>query len=115
MWHEKPKYIKIYYIQETINGKIKHYLHPKNEYLYAAVRQLSFYERSSQNALLDGADVEFIINRRKVKPDMYIEFNDDTYKISAIDNYDFQSDEMRLLAQEVETIKFDKVIGDEWK
>lgn len=114
MWHEKPKQIKIYYIQETIDGKSKHYIHPKDEYLYAHIRQLSFYERSNQNALLDGADIEFIINRRKVKPDMYIEFLDDTYKISAIDNYDFNSDEVRLLAKEVESINFDKVLGDDW-
>ena len=114
MWHLKFKKIKIYYIQETIDGKIKHYIHPIDEYLYASVRQLSFYERNNQNALLDGADMEFIINRRKVKPDMYIEFNEDTYKISAIDNYDFNSDEVRLLAKEVESINFDKVIGDAW-
>lgn len=115
MWHLKFKKIKIYYIQETIDGKTKHYIHPINESLYASVRQLSFYERNNQNALLDGADMEFIINRRKVKPDMYIEFNEDTYKISAIDNYDFNSEEVRLLAKEVESINFDKVLGDIWK
>jgi SPP1 family predicted phage head-tail adaptor len=101
-----PRYPKIHDIRifQEIDQKpdpIKQYIHKTDTTLKAYARQLTASETSSLNALQDAGYVEFVINKRKVLIDMFIEFKGRTYQISAVDPFDFISPEIKIQAYEV--------------
>lgn len=101
-----PRYHKIHDIRifQEIDQKpdpIKQYIHAENTVLKAYARQLTASETSSLNALQDSGYVEFVINKRPVSVDMFVEFKDRTFQISAVDPFDFISPEIKIQAYEV--------------
>jgi SPP1 family predicted phage head-tail adaptor len=115
----KDKRIKIFreHDQEIdgvlINYKI--YEHPKNTTISAYVRQLSQNERNTARAVHDDSSIEFVINHRNIKPDMFIEFMDKTYQIGAPDQLEFYQTEIKFRAKEVTPKTYDQVIYKGWK
>lgn len=110
----KDKKIKIYFEQETEAGTIKHYIHPENVSLNAYVRQLSASEQNAANALQDRSDIEFVINKREIKPDMFVEFKGKTYQMSSPDNYMFYETEVKFRAFEISNKHYVGEIYEGW-
>jgi len=86
---DKKPCIKIFKNIETPTGPIKKYIHPKNTLLNAYVRQLSAREQNIGNAEIDGSTIEFTVNKRKLSGDMFVEFKEEVYQISGVDNFEF--------------------------
>ncbi len=80
---------------------IKQYIHKEGSKLKAYARQLTSGETASLNAIQDSGYVEFVINKRDVLVDMFIEFKGKTYQIEAVDPFDFQTPELKLQAYQV--------------
>lgn len=103
----KPKNHKIRIFQEIEmhNGTIKKYIHKKNTFLKADVRQLSSNEQAVAGAIHDSSDIEFIINRRNISVDMFVEFKrfgvERVYQISGVDNFKFFNTDISFRAYEV--------------
>ena len=108
----KDKKIRIFKEIQTKPGLIKHYIHPNGTYLNAYVRQLSATEQNQANAIQDGSAIQFVINNREVKTDMYVEFRDKTYQMGPPDNFEFYNTEIKFIAYEV-TPK-DDYLSIEW-
>jgi len=86
----KDKMIKIFSEIETELGNKKKYIHPNNTTLCAHVRQLSAFEKATNQTIQDGSDIQFTINQRTINQSMFIEWDGHTYAIDGIDNYEFQ-------------------------
>ncbi len=86
----KDKQIKIFGIRETTTGAVKVYIHPINTTLSAHVRQLSAFERVTNQDIQDGSDIQFTINQRNLQEANYIEWRGNVYIIDGVDNYEFQ-------------------------
>lgn len=101
----KPHRIKIYYEEEIGDNYIKQYIIPKDKYIKAYARQLSANEQASANAVQDSSFYEFVINKRDVKIDMFIEFDrgygEQTFEISGTDFMEFFKGEITIRAVEV--------------
>lgn len=69
--------------------------------LRAYVRQLSANERNEARALQDDSELEVAINKRAVVQDLYMEFNGSTYQIGAVDNFEFEGNELKFRARPV--------------
>lgn len=110
----KDKLIKIYFERESEEGIIKEYIHPINIYLKAYVRQVASFETVYEQTRHDTSHLIFVINRRKVRTDMFIEFRNKTYNINSIDNFEFYiTHEIKIIASEIEPHKHIKIIGSE--
>jgi len=105
----KDKNIRIFWEDVDGDESIKHYIHPRNSFLKAYVIQLSANEQASADAIQDRSDIEFIVNYREIIVDMYVEFNNKTYRISGIDYYEFYITEVKFRAYEVNVKQYDKV------
>ena len=113
----QPRYIKKQKIRifQEIDQKpdpIKQYIHAEDTYLKAYARQLTASETASLNAIQDTGYIEFVINKRAVIQDMFIEFKGKTYQISSVDPFDFETPEIKLQAYEVNTKSY---IDVRWK
>jgi SPP1 family predicted phage head-tail adaptor len=101
-----PKYHKnhkvlIFYEIDQKPDPIKQYIHAQGTKLSAYARQLTSSETAALNAIQDSRYVEFVINKRKLEVDMFVEFKGKTYQISAVDDYDFMNPETKFQAYEV--------------
>lgn len=98
----KDKQIRVFQEIESEAGTIKRYIHPAGTYLKAYVRQLSANEQNTANAVQDASDIEFVINKRQIKPDMFVEFFDGfetkTYQVGSRDNFEFYNTEIKFRA-----------------
>jgi len=74
----------------------------------AYVRQLSAEERFSAMAIQDDSSIEVVINKRPgITHDLYMEFQDKTYQVGAIDNFTFEDTELKFRVKEVIPPLFD--------
>lgn len=113
-FYVKDKQIKIYFERDSEDGIIKHYIHPIDSYLKAYVRQIASFETSYEQAMHDTSQLIFIINNRNIRTDMFIEFNNKTYNINSIDNYEFyKNNNLKLITSEIEPHKYIKVLGSD--
>ena len=100
----KPHRIKIYYEEEIGEDYIKQYIIPEGKYIRAYARQLSASEQASADGVQDSSFYEFVINKRDIKVDMFIEFNrgygEQTFQIKAVDFMEFFKGEIALRAEE---------------
>lgn len=103
----KPKHhnIRIFKEIETHHGTIKEYIHSKNSFLKANVRQLSANEQAVAGAIHDSSDIEFTINRRNISVDMFVEFKrfgvERVYQMSGVDNFKFFNTDITFRAYEI--------------
>lgn len=114
----KDKHIRIYQDIDTELGTIRIYQHPKDTTLRAYIRQVSNYEVNQSGGLMDGSNVEIVINKRDITQDMFVEFleNGKTYKISPPDNLEFNTlGEIKLVGVEVAPTEPIKIQYKEWK
>ena len=108
----KDKKIRIFMEIPSEFGITKKYIHPENTYLNAYVRQLSATEQNTSNAIQDGSAIQFVINQRRIKTDMFVEFKDKTYQMGPPDNFEFYRSEVKFIAYEVNPK--DDYIAIEW-
>jgi len=99
-YHKRHR-IRIFQEIDQKPDPIKQYIHAQDTYLKAHARQLTASDTSSLNALQDSGYIEFVINKRNVKQDMFIEFDGKTLQISSVDPFDFETPELKLQAYEV--------------
>lgn len=115
----KDRNIKVYYeLNNKVNGEVvatKVYIHPKETFIKAYVRQLSSQETAVAKSNQDASTVEMIVNPRRYLVDMYVEFNNKTYQITSIDNLEFNGTEMKLRMKEVNQKNFDVTKWEDWK
>ena len=108
----KDKKIKIFMEVPSEFGVTKKYIHPEGTSLNAYIRQLSATEQNTANAIQDGSAIEFVINNRKIKTDMHVEFKGKTYQMGPPDNFEFYKTEVKFIAYEVNPR--DDYIATEW-
>lgn len=110
----KDKLIKIYFERESEEGIIKKYIHPIDVSLKAYVRQVASFEMPIEQTMHDTSQVIFVINDRKVRTYMLIEFNGKTYNINAIDEFEFYNHtDLKITASEIEPKRYIKAIGSD--
>jgi hypothetical protein len=114
----KDKIIKLFSEVETMTHDgvelIKVYHHPHGHGIKAYARQLSNSERQSAKALQDDSTIEFVIGKRHIAQDMYVEFKDKVYRIGPTDSFEFYDTEVKFRAQEVNLNAYDHVIHKGW-
>jgi head-tail adaptor len=110
----KDKQIKIYRETDSGKGVERQYIHPKDSFIKAYIRQLSSQERYLNSAEVDGSEIEIVINQRDVHPDMYIVFKDKHYQIGPLDRFEFYNTEVKFRAREVTPRKPQGVTDQEW-
>jgi head-tail adaptor len=110
----KDKIIKIYQETTKDKGVLREYIHPKDSYIKAYIRQLSSSERYLNRAEVDGSEIEIVINKRDVHPDMYIEFGEKHYQIGPLDHFEFYNTEVKFRAKEITPRKPQVVTYEEW-
>lgn len=113
-YHIKDKEIKIYSETKNSRGIIREYIHPEHSTIKAYIRQLSNQERYINAAEVDGSEIEVVINKRDVAPDMNIEFKDKHYQIGPLDNFLFYNTEVKFRAKEVTPRKCIETLFKEW-
>lgn len=97
----KDKKIRIFSEHSVPGGLVKHYIHARETHLNAYVRQLSANEQYQANAIQDGSAIQFVINKRKIQTDMFVEFHGKTYQMGPPDNFEFYNAEIKFIAYEV--------------
>ena len=83
--------------------------------LNAYVRQLSANEQNAANSIRDGSNVQFVINFREIKTDMFVEFKGKTYQIGPADLFEFYKTEVKFIAYEVTPKEYDFVEWSVWQ
>lgn len=121
---DKNKRIKIFYITtKRVDGftiKVKKYIHPKNSFLWAKFQNLKSDQIAANKQNQNETTAYFIINRRLIKEDMYVEWNRNTfglcvYQILGIDPYDDNSNDLKISVKQINsTFTFDEVEGTEF-
>lgn len=105
--------IRIFQEVETMDGVTKQYIHKENTFLKAYVRQLSSNEQNIAGAIQDSSDIEFVINKREIALDMFVEFKrfgiDRVYQISGIDEFEFFKGDTKFRAYEVNKRTYNQV------
>lgn len=92
------------------NGKsIKQYIHPYFTSIKAYVRQLSANEMATANAIQDASDIEFVINKRDINVGMFVEFQNKTYQINAVDFREFLNGDITFRAMQVNRKNYDEI------
>ena len=94
----------------------KHYIHSEESGgLWAYARQLSERERYTANAMQIDEDTLFeITHSPKITTDLFLEFNDKTYKIVSIDPFEYNKTDLVIRAKEIATPTYDEVEYDEY-
>ena len=110
----KDKRIRIFYELDQPEGPVKIYIHPENTVLKAYVRQLSATEQTAANSVRDGSAVQFTINNREIKTDMYVEFNGKTYQMGPPDMFEFYKTDIKFVAFEVSPKDYGLIEWSEW-
>ena len=120
----KDKNIKIFLLESKRNDKgfeiiTKKYIHPLDSYLKAYFRTLSSFEINSNKQVQNDTTALFIINRRVITEDMFIErdrrtFGKETYQITSIDGYEDSSNDLKIGAKKIVAPSYDLVEGSDW-
>jgi hypothetical protein len=95
--YEKKEFVRIFREINDSDGLIKQYIHPENQKIRAHVRSLSSKEHATLGGLQDYLLVEFVINWREIKVDMFVEFAGDLFNVYSIDPYDFKKIELKFI------------------
>jgi hypothetical protein len=95
--YEKKEFIRIFREIKDSDGLIKQYIHPSNQMIRAHVRSLSSKEQATLGGLQDYLLVEFVINWREIKVDMFVEFDGEVFNVDSIDPYDFKKIELKFI------------------
>lgn len=100
---QKDRQIRIFRIHskrwanESEQSIIKEYMHPKDTFLRAYIRQLSAGEMATEALKKQSDDFEAVINYRpEITTDCYIEFQGDTYRVTGVDGFDLKNIELKL-------------------
>lgn len=126
MIYNKDRKIKIFSLikERDADGFIittKKYIHPNCKTLCAYYRDLRSSEIALNKQVLDDTEVMFIINRREIEKDMYIEYisrrtyGTTTYQITSIDSFDDSGNDIKIGAKKVNPPTYDKVEGTRWQ
>lgn len=121
----KDRSIKIYSLVSTRDSEgfevtIKKYIHPVDATLKAYFRQLKSTEVFINKQSGDDTEAMFIINRRVVEKDMFVEymnrrtFGTETYQITGVDPYDDSGNDIKLSVKKVNPSVYDFVEGADW-
>ena len=117
--YDLSKRIKIFYIDNVRqNGfvkKIKTYIHPEGTLLSARFKNLKADQVIQNKQAQVDVDSEFIVMRRNITEEMFIEYNRRTfgvctYQIKGIDPWDDNSNYLKLSTHKVNSvIEYDDV------
>lgn len=95
----------------------KHYIHPKDKFVHACVQQIRASVYDDKTANIPADRFQFVIGYRKLdEGQYYIEFNNETYKVIEIDQYDMRKTEIKIVCQKIsvdDTI-YKKVSYERW-
>lgn len=104
----KPHKLKIFYEDE--DGTVKQYIQPNGKYIKAYARQLSGNEQAALDGVQNSSSYEFVIMKRDIDYDMYIEFDkgfgEKTYEINFIDMREFYKAEITIRGSEINTKEY---------
>ena len=94
----------------------KTYCHPEDSGgLWAYVRHLSQAEQHKARQVQSNETVQFVVGfSPKITTDLYIEFNDRTYKVQSVDPFEYNKTDLTLRACEVSPPAFDEVEYEEY-
>lgn len=112
--YQYPKNKRISIFIELEDGSVKKYIHPLDKKIKAYIRELSSSERNELGGVHEGSEIECVINRRKVDINMFVEFCDRTYQISSVDNFEFDTPEIKIRAYQVAPKDYDRIEGSDW-
>lgn len=124
--YNKNRKVKIFKLVSTRNENgfeviTKKYIHPINKRLCAYFKELKSGEVAFNRQVEDDTEVIFIINRRNIDKDMYIEyigrrtFGTTTYQITGIDPFDDTGYDMKVGAKKINPPAYDNEEGTEWQ
>lgn len=117
---EKTKQIKIFSERERKDPQTgetfveRHYIHPKDQFVYAYMRQLSARETNEAKAVQDAGEIEVVINYREVKLDMFINYQGRIFQIISIDGFELRKTEVKLRVVEVNPRDYRDVTDERW-
>jgi len=107
--------------QTSESGEVlkKKYQHPENTIIHAYVRQLSASETSFGNATQDGSSYLFVVSRRAITSDMYIEvvtgsLKELTFQIDGPDAYELRSQEIKLYTHQIPSVTYTTIEYGSW-
>lgn len=121
----KDRSIKIYSListrdQDGFEVVTKKYIHPIDITLRAYFKQLKSSEIVANKQSQDETEAYFVINRRNVEKDMYVEymnrrtFGTETYQVTGVDPYDDSGNEIKLTVKKVNPSIYDYEEGVRW-
>lgn len=124
--YNKNRKVKIFKLISTRDASgfeiiTKKYIHPIDKYLNAYYKDLRSSEINFNKQAEDVTEAMFVINRRVVEKDMYIEyigrrtFGTTTYQITSIDSFDDTSYDMKIGVRKITPPTFDFEEGTEWQ
>lgn len=124
--YNKNRKVKIFKIVTSRNEQgfeiaTKKYIHPLDKCLSAYFKDLRSSEQAFNRQAEDLTEVVFVLNRRVLEKDMYIEYisrrtyGTTTYQITSIDNFDDTSYDVKVGARKVNPPTYDNVEGTEWQ
>lgn len=122
----KDRQIKLYYGKQCTwrNANSygtyleKRYVHPKDEFIRAYVRQIVANNQVGTDAVINADRFLVVINYRELpKGQYYIEFKGRVLKVLNIDGYECRDIELKLECQSIDTDETEyKLVRDErWK
>ena len=98
----------------------KRYIHPVDKTLCAYFKQLKSTEIIANKQNQDDTEAYFVINRRAVENDMFVEymnrrtFGTQTFQITGVDPYDDSGSEIKLSVKKVNPSPYDFEEGVDW-
>ena len=124
--YNKDRKVKIFKLISARNENgfeviTKKYIHPINKCLSAYFKELKSSELAFNRQVEDDTEVIFVINRRNIDKDMYIEyisrrtFGTTTYQITGVDSFDDTSYDMKVSAKKINPPAYNNVEGTEWQ
>lgn len=124
--YNKDRKIKIFQLISARNENgfeviTKKYIHPIDKCLSAYFKDLRSSEIAFNRQAEDDTEVVFVINRRAIEKDMFIEyisrrtFGTTTYQITGIDSFDDTSYDMKVGAKKINPPRYDLEEGTQWQ
>ena len=124
--YNKNRKVKIFHIVTTRNElgfevAVKKYIHPIDKCLNAYFKDLRSSEIAFNKQAEDLTEVMFVLNRRPLSKDMFIEYisrrtyGTTTYQITSIDSFDDTSYDVKVGARQVNPPRYDSEEGTEWQ
>lgn len=119
----KDTHIRLFTLekQTSESGEVlkKKYQHPENTIIHSYVRQLSASETSFGNANQDGSSYLFVVTRRSITSDMYIEvvtgpLKGLTMQIDGPDAFELRSKEIKLYTHQIPNVTYTSIEYGSW-